>query len=100
MAEASCPECPTTSDMARHGNLPTNSTGNASAFKERLTIGTVDLICTEPVNVLARFNSEPMLAAPCAMAGRLKVVLPGGRPVVASNALMVTTADCLDGLAQ
>ena len=51
-------------------------TGNASAFKERLMIGMVDVICIEPVNVLGRLIRELIFAAVCALGARLKVVVP------------------------
>ena len=52
------------------------TTGNASAFKERLIIGIVDVICIEPLNVLGRFFREFIFVAPCALGARLKVDVP------------------------
>ena len=73
-------------------------TGKTSALSERLTIGTVDVICTEPVKLL-RLSRGPMLAAPCAFGASMKLVLPKESPVARSSAVTVTSAEAAEGFA-
>ena len=54
-------------------------TGKASALSERLTMGTVDVIGTEPVKLLS-LGRGPMLAAPCAFRGQHEASAAQGEP--------------------
>src|SRR5208282_4700670 len=55
------------------------NTGNASAFSDKLMMGFVEVILTNPVK-LDRPSSGPRLAAPCANGPRVMTWLPSGAP--------------------
>ena len=75
------------------------NTGKASAFRDSVTMGAVAVICTDPLKLL-RFSRGPMLAAPCALGGRVRLVLPRDKPVAESSAVMVSKAGDGEGFAQ
>jgi hypothetical protein len=56
------------------------NTWNASAFNDKLMMGSVDVILTNPVK-LAILSNGPRLAAPCARGPRVTIWLPSRIPV-------------------
>jgi hypothetical protein len=55
-------------------------TGYASAFNDKLMMGSVDVILTNPVK-LAIPSKGPRLAAPCARGPKVTIWLPSRAPV-------------------
>ena len=56
------------------------NTGNASKLSDKLTMGTEETICIEPVKLLTP-RKGPKLAAPCAPDGSERLLLASFAPV-------------------
>ena len=71
--------------------------GGASAFSDRLTIGMVEVILTNPV----KFNpsSGPRIVAPCAKGPSVMTLLPSWAPAVLYTATVMLADRDVDGFA-
>jgi hypothetical protein len=78
-------------ELGRSPGGKEENTGNASAFNDKLTMGSVEVILTNPVKLWIP-SKGPRLAAAWAKGPRLTVWLPNRLPVV-SYTVTVTLAD-------
>ena len=67
-------------------------------MSERLTIGTVDVISTEPVKVLVEQGTD-VGGAVRFRGASVKLVLPKESPVARSSAVTVTSREAAEGFA-
>ena len=74
------------------------NTGNASAFSDRLMIGIVEVILTNPVK-LVRPRRGPTLADPCAIGPRVMTLLPSFVPEALYTVTVIVADWVVEGFA-
>ena len=80
-------------ELGRSPGGKEENTGNTSAFSDKLMMGTVEVISTNPVK-LDRLSRGPRLAAPCASGPSCMFVLPSRTPAELIT-VSVTVAESL-----
>jgi hypothetical protein len=85
-------------ELGRSPGGKEENTGNTSAFSDKLMMGIVEVISTNPVK-LCRLSRGPRLAAPCAKGPSCMFALPSRAPAELITVSVIVADSLVEGFA-